>query len=211
MTPDSAGARAQIVLRGHLVTLRSPTALDGPLFDALARNPFIERMVGSELLEDYRRAADREAFCRLLADDPTQLVLVICALDAGSSPLGLVRLFQIHPHNGYAFLEAMLADPRALRKGFGVEAGRLICCYGVDVLRLARIEAKVYAYNRLSVNALLRNRFRLEGVLRHARFFDGAWHDVLVFGLLKEELETGRKLLPLDRTVSLRPPERPRS
>jgi len=210
MTSAGAGGPGSIVLRGNLVSLRSPTAQDLPLFAELAGNPFIERMVGSEMLEAYRGCRDREAFCLGLAHDPTQLALVISARDAHCSPLGLVRLFQIHPHAGYAFLEAMIADPRALGKGFGVEAGRLICRYGVEVLRLKRIEAKVYAYNRLSVNSLLRNGFRLEGVLRQARFSDGSWHDVLVFGLLREELESGRKLLPRDRTVSLRPSGRPR-
>src|SRR2546426_6739247 len=54
--------------------------------------------------------------------------------------------------SGYAFLEVMLMDPKALRRGFGVEAGKLISYYGVDVLGLRRIEAKVFEYNRLSAD-----------------------------------------------------------
>ena len=89
-----------------------------------------------------------------------------------------------------------------MRRGFGVEAGKLIAYYGVDVLGLRRVEAKVYAYNVLSINSLKRNGFRQEGVLRQAGY-DGARHwDVLVFGILSDEIEAVRRrdkvYLPLD-------------
>src|SRR3989454_11140996 len=89
--------------------------------------------------------------------------------------------------SGYAFLEVMLMDPKALRRGFGVEAGKLISYYGVDVLGLRRIEAKVYEYNRLSANSLRRNGFQREGVLRKA--VDGRSWGVFVFGILQDEIE----------------------
>jgi len=57
-----------------------------------------------------------------------------------------------------------------MRRGYGVEAGKLISYYGVDVLGVRRIEAKAYAYNVLSMNALRRNGFKQEGVLRQAGF-----------------------------------------
>ena len=79
-----------------------------------------------------------------------------------------------------------------MRGGFGVEAGRLIAYYGVDVLGLRRIEAKVYEYNRLSVNALRRNGFQQEGALRQAGFDGERSWDVLVFGILRDEIEAQR-------------------
>src|SRR5207245_1876395 len=97
--------------------------------------------------------------------------------------------FNIHLLEGYAFLEVMLTDPKAIRRGFGVEAGKLISYYGVDVLGLRRIEAKVYEYNRLSANSLRRNGFRQEGILRQAGYQDGQCWDMLVFGILKHEIE----------------------
>jgi RimJ/RimL family protein N-acetyltransferase len=63
----------------------------------------------------------------------------------------------------------------------------------MDVLGLRRIEAKVYEYNRLSINSLLRHGFRQEGLLRQAGFYDGRHFDVLVFGILREELEAQRQ------------------
>jgi RimJ/RimL family protein N-acetyltransferase len=89
-----------------------------------------------------------------------------------------------------------------MKRGFGVEAGKLISYYGVDVLGLRRIEAKVYAYNTLSMNSLRRNGFRQEGVLRQAGFDGKRYWDLVIFGILKEEIEVQRKkdkvYLPLD-------------
>jgi RimJ/RimL family protein N-acetyltransferase len=63
----------------------------------------------------------------------------------------------------------------------------------VDVLGLRRVEAKVYEYNRLSVNALRRNGFQQEGVLRQAGFDGVRTWDVLVFGVLRDEIDAQRR------------------
>jgi RimJ/RimL family protein N-acetyltransferase len=119
---------------------------------------------------------------------------MVQALEQGAvAPVGVVRLFNIHVREGYAFLETIMAERRAIRRGFGVEAGKLIAYYGVDVLALRRIEAKVYEYNVLSVNSLRRNGFRQEGVLRQAGYDGRRYWDVLVFGILKDEIEAVRK------------------
>jgi RimJ/RimL family protein N-acetyltransferase len=125
--------------------------------------------------------------------DPTQVVLVVEAQRGWSTPVGVVRLFNIHLLEGYAFLETIIADPRAMKRGFGVEAGKLVSYYGVDVLGLRRIEAKVYEYNVLSMNSLRRNGFRQEGVLRQAGFDGERYWDLVIFGILKEEIEAQRK------------------
>jgi len=71
-------------------------------------------------------------------------VLIVEARRGWTKPVGVVRLFNIHLLEGYAFLETIVTDQRAMRRGFGVEAGKLISYYGVDVLGIRRIEAKVH-------------------------------------------------------------------
>jgi RimJ/RimL family protein N-acetyltransferase len=80
-----------------------------------------------------------------------------------------------------------------MRKGWGVEASRLLLAYALDHIGIHRVEAKVFAYNQISINSLRRNGFRQEGVLREACFTDGKFWDILVFGILKEEMEQERK------------------
>jgi [ribosomal protein S5]-alanine N-acetyltransferase len=196
-------ARGSVISRGVRVYLRTFTPAD---LDHLAQwvdDPFLERMVGSEFLHSYKHVWDKSpAFFEAVLTDPTQVVLVIEAYQGWTKPVGVVRLFNIHLLEGYAFLETIITDVRAMKRGFGVEAGKLISYYGVDVLGLRRIEAKVYEYNALSMNSLRRNGFRQEGILRQAGFDGEKYWDLVIFGILKEEIEAQRKkdkvYLPLD-------------
>jgi ribosomal-protein-alanine N-acetyltransferase len=197
--PETGGNVVEnVIARGRRVYLRILLPEDLEYLSDWADDPFLQRMVGSEFLRSFKHAYDKDpSFYEAALNDPTQVVFVIMAVDQREprwkKPLGLVRLFGIHLQEGYAFLETLLGDQRAIRRGFGVEAGKLICAYGMDVLGLRRIEAKVYEYNRLSINSLIRHGFRQEGVLRRAGFFGGRHYDVLVFGILREELENQRK------------------
>jgi RimJ/RimL family protein N-acetyltransferase len=198
--PLGEGRRGGVVIvRGPRVSLRTIAPSDLDYLSEWAEDPFLERMVGSELLHAYRHVYDKgPMFYDAVLNDPTQVALVVEANEGFAQPVGLVRLFNIHLEEGYAFLETIIADRRALRKGFGVEAARLICCYGVDVLNLRRYEAKVYAYNVLSMNSLKKNGFRQEGVLRGAGFQDGQYCDVVVFGLVGAEVEFERRRSQLE-------------
>jgi len=199
----SARERGSVIARGLRVYLRTFTPADLDHLAAWVDDPFLERMVGSEFLQSYKHVWDKSpAFFEAVLTDPTQVVLVIEAYRGWTVPVGVVRLFNIHLLEGYAFLETIITDPRAMKRGFGVEAGKLISYYGVDVLGLRRIEAKVYEYNVLSMNSLRRNGFQQEGVLRQAGFDGERYWDLVIFGILKEEIEAQRQKdkvgLPLD-------------
>jgi RimJ/RimL family protein N-acetyltransferase len=194
VVPDEAADGAIVVARGPRVSLRTLTRGDLDHLAAWADDPVLDRLVGSELLHSYRFVYERDtSFYDACLADPTQLILVIVANEGWTAPVGLVRLYNIHLLEGYAFLETIITDRRALRRGFGVEASKLISYYGVDALDLRRIEAKVYEYNHLSINSLRKHGFRQEGVLRQAGFRDGRAWDVLVFGILRDEIEEERK------------------
>jgi RimJ/RimL family protein N-acetyltransferase len=191
--PAAAEIDGPVIARGERVSLRPLGPADRPWLQRWANDLALDYLTGSEFLRAYRRAGDLPVFIDACLADPTQVVMIVISAQGRTEPLGLVRLFNLHRREGYAFLETIIADRRAVGRGFGIEAGKLICAWGLDVLGLERIEAKVYAYNRLSINALKRNGFRLEGVLRRAGFQDGRRCDMLVFGILREELEAQRQ------------------
>jgi len=194
-----------VIARGLRVYLRTFTRQDLEHLAAWVEDPFLERMVGSEFLHAFKHDWDKgPGFHDAVMNDATQVVLMVEARTRGwTRPVGLVRLFSIHMLEGYAFLETIIADQRAIRRGFGVEEGELISYYGVDVLGLRRVEAKVYEYNVLSMNSLKRNGFHQEGVLRQAGYDGERYWDVFVFGILKDEIEAVRRrdkvYLPLDQ------------
>ena len=192
-----------VISRGTRVYLRTFARRDLTWLTEWVEDPYLDRMVGSEFLHSFKHDWDKApGFHEAVMNDPTQVVLMVEAYRGWTKPIGVVRLFNIHLLEGYAFLETIIADHRAIRRGYGVEAGKLISYYGVDVLGIRRIEAKVYADNVLSMNSLRRNGFHQEGVLRQAGFDGTRYWDVVVFGILKDEIEAVRKkdkvYLPLD-------------
>jgi len=59
--------------------------------------------------------------------------------------------------------------------------------YGLDGMRLNRIEACPLAENAASISLLLRLGFKYEGNLRQRVFFRGRFIDQYYYGLLKSE------------------------
>lgn len=201
MTPTAelqheAGAAQRVIAHGERVWLRTLEPGDRTVLRQWANDAFIERMAGSDFLRAYRRAGEHPVFLEACLADPTQAIFIVTAPADAGEPLGVVRLFNIHRREGYAFLETIIADRKSLGRGCGVEAGKLVCAWGLDVLTLERIEAKVYEYNVPSINALKRNGFQQEGVLRQAGCQAGHRCDVLIFGILREELEARRQKEP---------------
>jgi RimJ/RimL family protein N-acetyltransferase len=182
-----------VVTRGKHIHLRTFTRDDLRALDVWCEDPELDRLVGSEFLQLYRAYEKDASFYDAVLNDPTQIVLMIVPNREPRAPVGLVRLMNIHQAEGYAGIETIIADPRAMRRGYGVMASRLMAFYGLDTIGLRRLEAKAYAYNPLSINTLKRNGFTQEGVLRQAAYRDGQYWDIIVFGILREEIEEQRR------------------
>ena len=184
LTPVAASGR---------IVLRPPAWDELGLFAQWANEPLLDQMVGSPLLYHCRHTGPyHPEFVARALYDPTALTLLIQSTESGSPPIGFVRLHGIHLVERFAFVETALGDAGSLRKGWGVAASRLALAYAMDTLEVHRVEAKVYAYNVPSINALRRNGFALEGVLREARRYDGRRWDVLVFSILEPEMRAQR-------------------
>jgi RimJ/RimL family protein N-acetyltransferase/anti-anti-sigma regulatory factor len=182
-----------LVTRSARIGLRQPTWDELALFGRWAADQCLDEMVGSELLYRCRHLGPYHPdFVREVLMSPTALTLLVEPLAMPGHPVGFVRLYDVQLANGIAFLETVVTTGESLRKGWGVEASRLLLAYGLDVLGLSRVEAKAYGYNVLSANALRRNGFRQEGVLRAAHPYQGQRWDILVFSILEEEMRAQR-------------------
>jgi RimJ/RimL family protein N-acetyltransferase len=185
---DLAPVAEDVFAVGKRVYARALRRDDLPSLSAWADDPRLEELVGSEFFAQFVRDYDRSpAFLDAVRADRSQVNMVICTR-TGDRPLGLVRLFNLHRRDGYAFLETIVANTRARRLGYGIEGSKLIAYWAVDVLKLRRLEAKVYPWNTLSINTMKRRGWKLEGTLRDAVFHDGAYRDLLVFGILAHEI-----------------------
>jgi RimJ/RimL family protein N-acetyltransferase len=73
-------------------------------------------------------------------------------------------------------------------KGFGTDAVRTVCRFGFTQLNLSRIALHVYETNPRGTRAYTKVGFREEGRLRSDQWVDGRPVDVIVMGLLANEL-----------------------
>ena len=187
-------ASGQILATSKNLTLRLPALADLSHFDAWARDPLLAHMVGSYLLYRCRHlGSGHPEVASLILDSPSTLTALVEPLSAPGEPVGFVRLYGIGLTSAIAFLETAVMSALARRRGWGVEASRLLVAYAMDALGLHRIEAKVFAYNRPSINALTRNSFQQEGVLRDACLHEGKRCDILVFSILEDEVRHQRQ------------------
>jgi len=183
-----------IVVQTGDMALRCPRWDDLSFFEQWAHDPFLKAMVGSHLLYRCRHLGPyHPEFVARVLHDATSVTLIVQSTHNPQVPLGFVRLYGIHLGQGFGFLETAIVSRPALRRGWGVTASRWLSFYAQDLMGIRRIEAKAYDYNRLSLNALARNGFKQEGVLRQAAIHQGMPCDILVFGILDHEIRAQRR------------------
>lgn len=75
-------------------------------------------------------------------------------------------------------------------QGIMTEAVQAMIQFGFERMGLNRIEAEVLPANSASIRLLLKLGFQEEGVLHERSFWRGAFHDLVMFALLKEKIGT---------------------
>ena len=69
-------------------------------------------------------------------------------------------------------------------RGCGADAVRILCRFGSEELGLHKITARTFDFNTACRNCLEKSGFTQEGFLRDELYRGGAWHAVLVYGLI---------------------------
>jgi RimJ/RimL family protein N-acetyltransferase len=131
--------------------------------------------------ESTRRRFEQDG---LLGEDRGNLVV---ELDDGTLA-GEVSYFAVHygPNPGSrAFNVGIFLLPEHRGRGHGAEAQRQLAAYLFAHTLIERLEASTDVENLAEQRALERAGFTREGVLRHAQFRDGGFHDLIVYSRLR--------------------------
>lgn len=84
-----------------------------------------------------------------------------------------------------------LGDPDFRDRGYGTDALRTTCRFGFEMMNLNRLELEVMAENGRAIRAYEKVGFQHEGRRRQAVYSHGRYIDLVVMGLLRDELTTG--------------------
>jgi RimJ/RimL family protein N-acetyltransferase len=120
----------------------------------------------------------------LLTDDLGTLAVE----DDGRTLLGTVgwKAVQHGPSaTARALTIGILLLPRHRGRGYGSAAQRLLADYLFDTTLVERLEAGTDVENVAEQRALERAGFQREGVLRHAQYRAGGWHDLVQYSRLR--------------------------
>jgi RimJ/RimL family protein N-acetyltransferase len=128
-----------------------------------------------------------------IQSDPARQVRLIRAEPSGE-PVGLIGLIDIDLVYRGAELWLYVGEGTRRRSGLGGDATRAMLAFAFDTLGLERVYARVVAYNA-AAHALFRAcGFSDEGTLRHATFKRGAFHDMHLLSILRDEFPTHGEL-----------------
>jgi RimJ/RimL family protein N-acetyltransferase len=101
--------------------------------------------------------------------------------------IGNVGLHDIDHVNRSAELGIIIGHRTYWGRGYGSDAINALLSWAFDSLNLNRVMLRVFDYNRRAIRAYEKCGFLHEGAMRQAHFCDGAYHDQLIMGVLREE------------------------
>jgi RimJ/RimL family protein N-acetyltransferase len=104
--------------------------------------------------------------------------------DLDHEPVGFAVLREDRAQDRVAELSLLIGEPERWGRGLGSDALDALVDASFAQWGLHRLTAKSEADNERAHRWLRRAGFRCEGTLREASFYDGAFHDQLLFGLL---------------------------
>jgi len=104
------------------------------------------------------------------------------AIDINGEVIGSVSLEKIEGHKseiGYWLAEKFWG------RGITTEAVKMVTKFGFNRLRLKRIYAKVFPFNKTSMQILRRNGYKFEGIIRKNTKKDNKFFDDYLFAKVK--------------------------
>jgi RimJ/RimL family protein N-acetyltransferase len=149
-----------------------------------------------EALRDWRKPprslAEMERDFDRDADAPPADVLRFI-IQAGERPVGDIDLFAIDERNRVAMVGIGIWSAADRGQGLGYDALRTLARWAFDHLNLHRIDLHCDPENAPAIRVYERVGFVLEGRYRKRHFQDGAYHDELLMGLLREDFEAAER------------------
>jgi len=114
------------------------------------------------------------------------LVLAVIAKDT-KKHIGNISLQNINPVNRSAEFAILMGDKGSWGKGIGTEAAKLIVKHGFEQLNLHRIYCGTSEENIAMQKLAIALGFQQEGVRKDGMYKNGAFRDIIEYGLLRKD------------------------
>ena len=116
----------------------------------------------------------------------------LLAILADGDLIGYCTIEHLDRDNKRCELGVVIGEKRYWRQGIGSTVIRMLCERAFLELQMHRVEAVIHEDNTASIRCFSRVGFREEGRLRQAKYANGEYRDVLLYGLLRSEFDVAR-------------------
>jgi RimJ/RimL family protein N-acetyltransferase len=171
------------MILGTYVRLRRMDSADGEFVRALRNSPGVMRNFQHR---HFITDMEQSAFVESLATTTAQMYFIAEDVE-GKQPFGVYHFKGIDHRNQVA--EWGLFTDESANGGLvaAFEGAYLLLDYGFAYLNLRKVVGEVLADNKRAIRFDEGLGMKLEGVRREHVFYDGAFHDVLLFALFRDD------------------------
>jgi len=100
--------------------------------------------------------------------------------------IGVGGLIHLDKKNRSAEVSIILGETKLQHRGLGTRALQLLVNYAFQKLKLHRIEAEIFEYNKISVKLFERLNFKREAILKDSLWRNGRWWNVYIFSIIND-------------------------
>jgi len=171
-----------------MITLREISRDDLPVINRWRRDPVIADGVGAP-----RRFigidVDLKWYDDYLAHRGQEVRCAVCLAESGQL-VGMTSLTRIDSVHRNAEFHIVVGEPEVKNRGVGTAAARTMVRHGFFDLNLHRIYCSILRDNVGSIRVCEKAGFRPEGTARQGAYKNGSYHDLMLMGVLKSDLES---------------------
>lgn len=177
------------ILKGNKVVLRPLKSDDSTLFYQWRNQvDYIKNTKSFRLPKT--EGMEKEWVETVMLDKSDRAVILI--IEVENTSIGFIQLSNIDWLSRNCYFGIAICEEAMKGKGFGREAIKLILDYAFGNINLHKVSLEVTAFNKNSIRIYESLGFNEEGVLREHYYWNNQYHDVHLYGLLKEEYIHGR-------------------
>ncbi|MFB6073064.1 MAG: GNAT family N-acetyltransferase [Halobacterium sp.] len=180
-----------VVERGDRVTFRTVEREDAAFRQRAVTDPRVRHPLG---MGRHRSEREAEDLVEAMDEGGDRLAYVVC-LDAAdaprgrpdddeTTPLGLVHAYDVDSERAHL---AYWLLPEYHGEGYGREAAAMLVDRAFETASVHSVSAAAFAHNEASRGLLESLGFVEEFRRREASYVDGAYRDVVEYGLLRRE------------------------
>ncbi len=171
-------------LYGKKVRLRAIEAEDLELLRAMKNDPYIEHNIVGWFPPVSKQQQQQWYESQKLNNDTIRFMIET----KEDGTVGYTKIANIDWKNRTASGGIMICNKENMSKGIATDTYMTLLKYAFFELNLNRINGAIIDYNKASQRfAVEKVGYTIEGVKRQAIYKDGAYHDLIMIGMLKED------------------------